>query len=389
MRKTKARRQMTRRDALRLIAGGCGALIGSGAGRPLGADAAAVAAETLKDKFAKDFAVGVGLGGSVPADYSPAELAIVLDHFAMLTPANCMKMAAVQRDEGAFDFAEADAFVAFATANKLPVVGHTLVWARDDATPAWVFKDGDGPAARELVLKRMRQHIEALAGRYKGRVAQWDVVNEALADEDGGYLRPSKWLDLGGPDFIAKAFEYAHAAAPDAVLIYNDYLTERPAKRERLLRLLRQLLDRKAPVHAVGLQGHFELDRVPLKDVDDTLVAIGGLGLKAMITEMDVAVVPRERWYADGGKHRAEMAKWDPYKDACPPDVLARQAAQYADLFRLFRRHADVIERVTFWDLHDGRSWLNDFPWKHTEHPLLFDREQRPKPALRAVLAVE
>ena len=214
-----------------------------------------------------------------------------------------------------------------------------------------------------------------------------------MALDDGGgddvYLRQSGWLKGAGPDFIAKAFEYAHAAAPDAVLIYNDYLMERPAKRQRMLRLLRQLLDKDVPVHAVGLQGHFELDRLPLKDVDDTLAAIGGLGLKAMITEMDVAVVPRERWYADGGKHRAEMAKWDPYKDGCPPEVLARQAAQYADLFRLFRRHADVIERVTFWDLHDGRSWLNDFPWKHTEHPLLFDRDQRPKPALGAVLAVE
>src|SRR5688572_1609046 len=209
-------RPVTRRDALRLLAGGYGALIGSGAARAIDAAADAAPAKKLREKFAKDFAVGVGLDGSVPGDYSPAALAIVRDHFAILTPANCMKMAAVQRDEGVFDFAEADAFVAFAKANKLPVVGHTLLWARDDATPAWVFKDGDGPATRELVLKRMRQHIEALADRYKGRVAQWDVVNEALADEEGGYLRPSKWLDLGGPDFIAQAFEYAHAAAPDA-----------------------------------------------------------------------------------------------------------------------------------------------------------------------------
>jgi endo-1,4-beta-xylanase len=348
--------------------------------------AAAAAGPSLSRAYARHFAVGVALGGDVPGDYTPDELALVRRHFAILTPANSMKMDPVQREPGKFDFAQADAFVAFAKGEKLAVVGHTLVWARDDTTPAWMFRDGDHPAGRELLLRRMREHIEAVAGRYRGAATQWDVVNEALDDAPGGYLRPSGWLSGVGPDFVAKAFEYARAADPDAVLIYNDYLTEQPAKRQRMLRLLRELLAAKAPIDAVGLQGHFELDQVPLAELDETLTAIGQLGLKAMITELDVAVVPRGRWFADGGKHRAEMAKLDPYKNGLPPEMLERQAAQYAALFRLFRKHAAVIERVTFWDLHDGRSWLNEFPWKHTEHPLLFDRTAAPKPAFAAVI---
>lgn len=380
---------MSRRDAMRLLACGLGAVACSPSHPAVADQGAAPPRPSLKAKFANDFAVGVALGGDVPTGYAPDELALVRDHFAVVTPADCMKMDPVQRAEGAFDFRRADAFVAFAEEHGLSVVGHTLVWARDDVTPPWVFADGDRPASREMVLNRMRRHVEALAGRYRGRIAQWDVVNEALADDEGGYLRPSKWQEVVGPEFVARAFEYAHAAAPDAVLIYNDYLTESPAKRERMLRLLRALLEQRVPVHAVGLQGHFELDRVPLKELDATLDAIRGLGLKAMITELDLAVVSRERWYADGGRHREEVAKWNPYEDGCPPDVLARQAAQYGDLFQLFRKHAEVIDRVTFWDLHDGRSWLNDFPWKHAEHPLLFDRRRRPKPALDAVLEVK
>jgi endo-1,4-beta-xylanase len=344
------------------------------------------AGPSLKETYSRDFAMGVSLGGLVPHDYSPEELSLVHHHFSVLTPENAMKMGHIRRTEEEFDFAQADALVEFARENQLRVVGHTLVWARDDSTPAWIFKDGEQPANRELLLKRMREHIAAVAGRYGTAVAEWDVVNEAVDDAEGVFLRPSQWLDIAGPDFIAEAFRAAHAAAPEAVLIYNDYGTEKPAKREKMLRLLRELLEQGVPVHAVGLQGHFELDRIPLQDLEDTLVAIKGLGLKAMITELDIAVVPRSRWWADDGRHRAELAKWDPYATECPPEVLARQAEQYGELFQSFRRHADVIERVTFWNLHDGRSWLNTFPWRHTEYPLLFDRSAQPKPAFEAVL---
>jgi endo-1,4-beta-xylanase len=329
--------------------------------------------------------LGVALAGRPPAGYSADELELIRRHFTCLTPENGMKMQHLQPAEGRFDFAEADAVVAFAAANGQRVVGHTLVWARDDCTPAWMFADGDAPADRDRVMARMRAHIREVVGRYRGRVTEWDVVNEALDDGDA-LLRPSGWQAASGLDFIAEAFLAAREADPDALLIYNDYNTETPAKHEKLLRLLRLLLDRDVPIGAVGIQGHFEVGNVPYERLDAQFTALGDLGLKAVVSELDLAVVPRHRWWADGGAHREELAATDPYADGCPPERLREQADDYRRLFTLFDKHAGVIVRVTFWNLHDGRSWLNDFPWKHVEHPLLFDRDCRPKPAFDAVL---
>jgi len=211
------------------------------------------------------------------------------------------------------------------------------------------------------------------------------VVNEAL-DDGKEELRPSKWVSTLGPGFIATAFRLAHEADPAAVLVYNDYNVELPGKRAKLLRLLRGLVEQKVPIQAVGIQGHWELDRVPYKDIEETMQEIRKLGLKVMITELDLDVIPRGRWWADGGKYREEMARLNPYAAECPANVLGRQAKQYGELFALFRRQEGAVTRVSFWDLHDGRSWLNDFPWKRVNHPLLFDREARPKPAFEAVL---
>jgi len=342
---------------------------------------------SLQSKFGPRFTIGVALGGRVPDDYSAAERKLILHQFGGVTPENCMKMIALQPREGEFHFDEADALVDFAQKNRLQIVGHTLLWAKDERTPPWVFRDGDKPASRELVLKRLRTHIKTVVTRYRGRIATWDVVNEALDDGDPD-LRPSKWLSIIGPEFIAEAFAIARAADPAAVLVYNDYNVEAPKKREKLLRLVRDLRAKNAPLGAIGIQGHWEVDRVPFRDIEDLIAAGRELKLKLMVSEFDLGVVPRGRWWADGGKHRAAMAKTDPLAKGCPPDLLERQAQQYAQLFRLFTTHADAIARVTFWDLHDGRSWLNSFPWRHKEYPLLFDRAAAPKPAFHAVMAV-
>ena len=153
-----------------------------------------------------------------------------------------------------------------------------------------------------------------------------------------------------------------------------------------MLRLVRSLLDQGTPVHAVGFQGHYQIDQVPFDDIDATLDAVRELGLKAVVSELDIDVVPRDRWWADDGAHRDELRTVNPYPDTLPPDVATRQAEQYAKLFKIFLKHRDVIDRVTFWNLHDGTSWLNSFPWPRTNHPLLFDRQRQPKPAFHAVL---
>jgi endo-1,4-beta-xylanase len=331
------------------------------------------------------FTVGVGLSDRVAE--RPADWPLLLSQFGGVTPENCLKPDPVQVAEGAFNFTRADAFVDFATSNRLHIVGHCLVWAKDDRTPPWFFRDGTKAASRELLLARMKSHIDTVAGRYRGRIAMWDVVNEAL-DDGTNFLRPSGWTAACGEEFIAQAFRFARVADPQALLIYNDYNNELPAKRAKLVRLVRSLRAQRVPLHAVGLQGHYELDRLPLADIEATLVAMRELGVKVVVSELDIDVIPRGRWWADGGRHREELARLDPYRDGCPPEILQRQAEQYAQLFRLFRKHADVVVRVSFWNLHDGQSWLNGFPWKRVNHPLLFDRVGKPKPAFAAVMAV-
>jgi endo-1,4-beta-xylanase len=352
---------------------------------PAAAGEPAAAPPTLRTAAEKYFPVGVGISDRIPVQ--PGDWPLLTAQFGLITPENCLKPDPVQRTEGQFNFTTADAFVDFAMRQQLQIVGHCLVWAKDDRTPPWFFRDGANAASRDLLLQRMKTHIDTVAGRYRGRITTWDVVNEAL-DDGQEFLRPSGWTAACGEEFIARAFEYAHRADPEAMLVYNDYNNELPGKREKQIRLARSLLEKNVPLHAVGLQGHYELDRIPFQEIENTLIAMRELQLKVVISELDIDVVTRGKWWADGGKHRQELAQWDPYRDGCPPEILQRQAAQYAELFRIFRKYADVIARVSFWNLHDGQSWLNYFPWKRVNHPLLFDRQGQPKPAFDAVIEV-
>lgn len=342
-------------------------------------------ARSLREAAAGLFPIGAGISDRIPEQSQ--DWPLLTAQFSVVTPENCLKPDPVQVVEGKFNLARADAFVDFAASKQLRIVGHCLVWAKDDRTPAWFFRDGANAASRELLLARMRTHIATVAGRYRGRMSMWDVVNEAL-DDGTNYLRPSGWSMACGEEFLVEAFKAAHEADPGALLIYNDYNNELPDKRAKLIRLVRSLREKGAPVDAIGLQGHYELDRLPLADLEATFVAMRDLRVKVVVSELDIDVIPRSAWWADGGSHREELSKLDPYREGCPPEVLRRQAEQYAQLFTLFKKHADVIARVTFWDLHDGQSWLNGFPWRRTNHPLLFDRTRQPKPAFDAVLSV-
>lgn len=185
-----------------------------------------------------------------------------------------------------------------------------------------------------------------------------------------------------------EAFKIARAADPQALLIYNDYRCEYAGKQANLYQLIEYLQSKNTPIDAIGLQGHYELDGVPFAQLDAVITKIKSYGLKVVISEVDIDVIKRGKWYQDDGKHREELKNFDPYAESCPPEILRAQAEQYARLFSIYAKHADVIERVSFWNLHDGQSWLNNFPWKRTNHPLLFDRNLEPKPAFYSVIEV-
>lgn len=330
---------------------------------------------------------GVRLGCAIddvrPGKNSEAEEALLKRHFDVLTPENCMKPALIQPEEGVFDFEAADALVDFAQTHGLDVVGHCLVWHQQ--CPEWFFQDGDQPAGRDLVLDRMRRHIQAVVSRYRGRVLGWDVVNEAIDDKDS-LMRPTSWTKYIGDDFVEHAFQYAQAADPQAELYYNDFNIEQPVKREKTLKMLRKLQATGVRIDGVGIQGHWILDQVPFDDLEAAILNYHALGLKVMVTELDIDVVDRPDCGADVSLHASFTMEQDIYRNGCPDEVLEKQAEQYARLFELFFRHRDKVDRVSFWGLHDGKSWLNEWPGPRTNHPLLFDRACRPKPAYRRVL---
>lgn len=343
---------------------------------------------TLKNAAAPHFLIGAAVAPRNYADPDSADARLLKSQFKVLTAENAMKWSSLQPAPGRYDFREADRLVDFARANDLYVIGHTLVW--HEQTPKWVF---EGPAGRALtrdeLLSRMREHIEAVVGRYRGRVQAWDVVNEAI--DDRGALRDSPWRRIIGDDFVEKAFEYARAADPEAHLYYNDYRLEHPPKREGALALLKKLQAADVRIDGVGLQGHVNLTGPTIEAIDATIDAFARLGLQVMITELDVDVLPGLRDWGDADVRRREIGNpaFDPYKQGLPPEIQEKLALRYADLFRVYLKHSASISRVTFWGLNDGDSWLNDWPIPgRTSHPLLFDRDNQPKPAYHAVIEI-
>jgi endo-1,4-beta-xylanase len=338
----------------------------------------------LKEVAGTRFKIGVGVGHHVLQNRLNAEL--IRKHFQILTPENCMKPQEIHPAEDRWDFEATDRFFKFARENNFDVVGHCLVWAKDDRTDKWMMEEEGKPVTPEKLLSRIESHINTLADRYGDAVTMWDVVNAALDDGEDGLLRDSVYSRTTGIDFIVTAFKAARAAAPDAMLIYNDYHGHKPDKRKKLIELLTKLKAAGAPVDAYGMQGHFELGDNSLAELRETFDALRKLDIKVVISELDIDVVKRGRWWADGGKHRDELSKFDPYPNGLPVEIEKQLTDQYVELFNFFDEYSDVIARVSFWNLHDGESWLNKFPWNRTNYPLLFDRNRQPKPAFDAVV---
>lgn len=346
---------------------------------------AAQSPATLKDAFHGGFVVGAAINAEQITGAATRDDQLIARQFNSITPENAMKWEAIHPLPGVYDFTLADQYVEFGQKNHMFIVGHCLIW--HNQVPSWVFQDEKGkPLGREALLKRMRDHIQTVVGRYKGKVNSWDVVNEALNED--GTLRQSPWLQIIGDDYIVKAFQYAHEADPDAQLNYNDYNLETPAKRKGAIALVLKLKAAGVPIAVVGDQGHLHLDDPSVTDVETTITDLAAAGVKVAITELDIDVLP-SAWglTAEVSLKLQSDPKFNPYPKGLPDQVQQALAKRYADLFTVFWRHREVVSRVTLWGVTDAQSWLNNWPVRgRTSYPLLFDREGKPKPAFYAVL---
>ncbi len=374
-------------------------MIGSGAGLALVMGCQSGDAQdsaSLREAYRDAFLFGCAVNDATVSGADGVAQEIVLRHFNSITPEDVMKAESVSPQPGVFNFGPADAFVAFGEANGMFIVGHTLVW--HNQTPAWFFQDANGaPRSREALIERMRSHIQAVAGRYAGRVHAWDVVNEVI-DNDGSY-RPTTWVrGIGDGDELVKlAFKFAGEYAPDTELYYNDFNAWRPAKRDGIVRMVRMLQAAGIRIDGVGIQGHWGLNYPKREYIEAAIDAYAALGVKVMITELDVDVLPLTKEGQIIGTvmsheqfQQEEFKEFlDPYAGGLPVAVEQQLTARYEELFQIFYGRREKIARVTLWGVHDGMSWKNGYPVPgRTNYPLLFDRDRRPKPALEAVLNV-
>ncbi|WP_207428550.1 endo-1,4-beta-xylanase [Pedobacter sp. SYSU D00535] len=323
----------------------------------------------LKDYYKDYFPIGVAVG---PQTLKGDEAELLLREFNSITAENAMKMGPIHPRENEYFWRDADSIVNFAQKHGLRVRGHNLLW--HEQAPEWMFKDSQGnQVSRDVLLARLKDHIYTVVKRYKGKIYAWDVVNEAIDDNPDDFLRKTKWLEIIGEDFIAKAFQFAHEADPDALLFYNDYNTERPEKRDRIYTLLKQLVDAKVPIHGVGLQAHWSIFEPTEKELREAIEKYSSLGLQIHFTEVDMSVYPWEK---------ERRAKRSGENDQLTPELEQKQIAQYKMVFDIFREYRKHITSVTFWNVSDRYTWLDTYPVSgRKNYPLLFDTKLERKKA--------
>ena len=334
----------------------------------------------LAQAYAAAFEIGVAVNRNVYGGRDAAAGALVAAQYNRVTPENELKWQSLHptRDMG-FQFAQADAFMAYAEQHGMEVHGHTIVWHQQ--VPAWVFQnDAGGTATRDQLLQRLDEHMSALAEHFGNRVQYWDVVNEAYNDD--GTLRTTPWRTIIGDDYIEQAFVHAAQHFPDAKLVYNDFNMESPGKRDAVVKMVKTFQEHRVRIDAIGTQGHFRLQSPTLEAVEASIAAFGATGVEVLVSEMDVDVLPpaSQNQGADLNVNAELSAQLNPYAECLPSNVAEQSAQRWRDLFQLFLRHSDSVHSVTLWGVSDGYSWLNNWPVNgRTNYALLFDRQLRPK----------
>lgn len=333
----------------------------------------------LKNVFKNDFLIGTAMSANQILQRDPKADALIQQQFDAITPENIMKCEVINPQWGVYNFDLADKYVEYGKQHNMQIIAHNLIWHSQLSPFVRNIKSSDS------LQQFMTDHITTIASRYDGKIKGWDVVNEAL-DEDGS-MRKSIFQRLLGNDFVVKAFQLAQKAAPHTELYYNDYNIEQPAKRAGCIALIKKIQTAGVRIDAVGIQGHWHLGKIPLNDIEESIKQFSELGIKVMITELDVDVLQRNVQGADVNQRAQGNAQMNPYVNGLPDSVQQQLANDYEALFKLFLKYKDKISRVTFWGVGDGQSWLNGWPIPgRTNYPLLFDREFKPKLAFYKVI---
>lgn len=351
----------------------------------------------LQDAYDGTFYIGTAVNEAIVSGSDKGAQQISVDHFNSITAENVLKAGPLLPEKETYDFSAADEFVEFGELHELFIIGHTLVW--HNQTPDWFFtsEDGETPNTPEAQIEQMRSHIETVAGRYAGRIDAWDVVNEVIA-EDGSY-RPTTWVNSvgDGDELVKHAFRFAAEYAPESELYYNDFNAWRPEKRDGIMRMVRMLQDENIRIDGVGIQGHWGLHYPKNEYIEAAIDSFSTLGVKVMISELDIDVLPLTREgqiigsaFSHPQFQLEEFKEYlDPYADGLPDEIQKLQTDRFEEIFRIFYNNRDKIDRVTLWGVHDDMSWKNDYNVPNrTNYPLLFDRDYKPKPAVDAILSI-
>lgn len=340
--------------------------------------------KTLGEATKGKFLFGVAVNSRQFNGVNPIETELITKEFSAIVGENCMKPRPIHPEENRYNWEDADKLVAFGEKNKQVVTGHCLIW--HSQIGKWFFVDENGKdVAPEVLKERMRQHITAVVSRYKGRVKGWDVVNEAF--EDNGSYRKSKFYQILGKDFIKYAFQFAHEADKEAELYYNDYNVENPAKCDAIVKLVAELRAAGCRVDAVGSQSHMHMNSPTLEATETSLKKLKDAGVKILITEWDISILPSPFEGAEISKNFSYTPEMDPYREAVPYALQQKWNKRMLDMFRLFLKYEEVIDRVTVWGLSDNTTWLNNFPIRgRKDYPTLFDRNNQAKPVVEEMI---
>lgn len=342
---------------------------------------------TVKDHFKNDFLIGAAIPVNHVNGLDSKADSVVSLHFNSVVAENCMKCEKIHPEADRYFWDDADAFVKYGEERDMAVIGHCLVW-HSQLAPWFPYDENGKYVSAEVFKERLRDHIHTIVGRYKGRIHGWDVVNEAI--EDDGSYRHTPFYDILGEEFIPLAFQYAHEADPDAELYLNDFSMAIPAKREAYVRIIGELKNRGLRIDGMGMQSHIGIDYPDMEEYEKTIVALGNAGVSVMVTELDMTALPSVNFGANVDDNVNFNENKNPYPDSLPDEVSKEWNDRMASVFRLYKKHSDLISRVTFWGTHDGMSWRNDWPMHgRTDYPLLFDRNYEMKPFMVKELAEE